>query len=361
MLRIELMPAERGDCLWVTWGDRGGPQHVMLIDGGPSQSIETLVPELERRLVALGPGDDRVELLVQTHIDADHIQGLVSLLSQPMRVKLFRDVWFNGLRHVSDILGVGDAEVLTSALTQYPERWNAAFGGAAVVVPDAPAPLPVVDLAGGMRLTLLAPTPAALAALAPEWQKWVDQARRVPTVPKRWRRDDVLGGFDPDAWAHVPDSEDRSKPNSAGIAFVAEHGRRRVAFLADVPPRFVLAAFRRAPEHWRGKDGRIRLDAVKVSHHGSRGNTSRRLCDAVACSRWLFSTDGTRFGHPHPETLGRIVAASEAAGDPPPTFVFNHVTPFVADVVAGAGARYRVEVPRQRGGVPGAGISVTWR
>ena len=109
MFTIDLLPAERGDCLWVTWGPAG--EHVMLIDGGPSQTIATLVPELERRLAALGTGDDRVELLVETHIDADHIQGLVSLLSDERRVPLFRDVWFNGLKHVRGVLGVGEAEM----------------------------------------------------------------------------------------------------------------------------------------------------------------------------------------------------------------------------------------------------------
>lgn len=357
MFTVEMLPAERGDCFWVTWGPAG--EHVMLVDGGPSQTIATLVPELERRLGALGGGDDRVELLVETHIDADHIQGLVSLLSVPERVRLFRDVWFNGHRHLVSVLGMGDAEALTASLEQHPDRWNRAFGGAAVVVPDAPAPLPVVELAGGMTVTLLAPTPKGLAALEPEWTRWVAALDRPVRVPRRWQRSGVLGGWDPDAWASAPYSEDRSKPNCSGIAFVAEHEGRRVLFLADVPPRFVLAAFRRAPAAWRRRDGRLAFDAVKLSHHGSKGNTSRALCDAIACPRWLVSTDGARFGHPHPQALARVVLAAEAAGDPPVTFVLNHVTPWVEDLVAGAGARYQVLAPGRRDGVQDAGITVT--
>ena len=92
MFTIEMLPAERGDCLWITYGQDSDLHHV-LIDGGPRETIGTLVPELERRLSALAGRRNRVELLVVTHVDADHIQGIVSLLSRSSRVALFRDIW----------------------------------------------------------------------------------------------------------------------------------------------------------------------------------------------------------------------------------------------------------------------------
>ena len=120
----------------------------------------------------------------------------------------------------------------------------------------------------------------------------------------------------------------------------------------------MLAAFKRAPDAWRRRDGRLAFDAVKLSHHGSKGNTSRALCDAIACPRWLVSTNGARFGHPHPEVLSRVVLAAEAAGDEPPTFVLNHVTEFVTDFIAAAGDRYRVVTPAPGAG-PVAGVTVS--
>lgn len=345
MLTIEMLPAERGDCLWVRWGDAG--EYVMLIDGGPSQTIETLVPELERRLRELPGSDDRGELLVLTHIDADHIQGVVSLLSGPGRVRLFRDVWFNARRHLLDVLGPAEGEMITDALAADPERWNRAFGGEAVAVDEPPSPLPEVELAGGMRLTLLAPTRAALAALAPEWEKWASKVTGRPQVPKTWQRSDVLGAFSPEVWAGARDSEDRSRPNGAGIAFIAEYGRRRVLFAADVPPRFLLAALERLPGRMRVKTGpdanRVKLDAVKMSHHGSRNNTSRQLCEAISCPRWLVSTNGARFGHPHPEALARVILSQTK----PPTFVLNYVTDAVTDLIEGAGSRWKVVTPKR--------------
>jgi glyoxylase-like metal-dependent hydrolase (beta-lactamase superfamily II) len=94
MFQIEMLPAQRGDALWITYGTPERARHV-LVDAGPRETIATLVPELERRVKALPGRTNRLELLTTTHIDADHIQGIVSLLSGPGRLRLFRDVWFN--------------------------------------------------------------------------------------------------------------------------------------------------------------------------------------------------------------------------------------------------------------------------
>ena len=56
----------------------------------------------------------------------------------------------------------------------------------------------------------------------------------------------------------------------------------------------------------RGEE-RLRLDAVKVSHHGSRGNTTTGFLDQIDCDTYLVSTDGSRFGHPDDEAIERIL------------------------------------------------------
>ena len=338
MFRIEMLPAERGDCLWVSYGTSTHPHHL-LIDGGPSQTISSLVPALERRIRALPGTTDRVELAVETHIDADHIQGLVSLLSDPARVPLFKDIWMNGYRHVAPVsLGATDAEMLTASLLPHPDRWNAAFEGNAVVVPDD-GPLPVVTLAGGMRLTLLTPTRANLNALYKGWQQVMGaMAGKGTSTPADWRRGDALGAFDPLDWADAPFTEDRSLPNRSGISFIAEFGGRRALFLADVPPKGILAAFDRLGQPIQ------HFDAVKLSHHASRNNTNIALCQRIVAPLWLVSTNGARFKHPHPEALARVVVSQPE----PPTFVLNYVTPFVTDLIAGAGPRYQVQLPERR-------------
>ena len=59
-----------------------------------------MVPELRRRIKELGGKANCVELLVITHVDRDHIEGVVQLLAPAKSNRFFRDIWFNGFHHL---------------------------------------------------------------------------------------------------------------------------------------------------------------------------------------------------------------------------------------------------------------------
>jgi glyoxylase-like metal-dependent hydrolase (beta-lactamase superfamily II) len=80
MLTVEMLPAEHGDCLWVQYGDPGRPS-VLLVDGGTG--APTTTRRLGQRMAdRLGP-DHPAALVVVTHVDADHITGILDLLEAP--------------------------------------------------------------------------------------------------------------------------------------------------------------------------------------------------------------------------------------------------------------------------------------
>ena len=171
MFRIEMLPAGHGDGLLIVYGDPAAPCHV-LIDGGPfyayhnNQFVEQ--PTLSRRMRRLIDEGGALELMVITHIDADHIESPVKLLGgRPDLV--IEDIWFNAWQHLqphADLpLGALQGEMLSALISQQKLPWNAAFKGGAVALKDE-EPLPQVTLPGGLRLTLLSPGVSALAALS---------------------------------------------------------------------------------------------------------------------------------------------------------------------------------------------------
>jgi hypothetical protein len=61
----------------------------------------------------------------------------------------------------------------------------------------------------------------------------------------------------------------------------------------------------------RGANGTpVSLDALKLSHHGSRGTHSVELMQQIRCSRFLVSSDGSRHKHPHVESIARTLRHS---------------------------------------------------
>ena len=73
MFELEALKAKHGDCLLLHWGTDGADRHLALIDGGPNTVYaNALQPRLEE--LAGGPqGSLRVDLMMLSHIDDDHI------------------------------------------------------------------------------------------------------------------------------------------------------------------------------------------------------------------------------------------------------------------------------------------------
>lgn len=332
VFRVKLLPALHGDCVWIEYGEPDALRRV-LIDGGPLGAYGALRTEIEKL-----PLEHRTfELLVVTHIDADHIDGIVKLLLHPELGVKFREVWFNGwpqIKHLPTLAAAAAAQgeglrgalsgsYLDHLLVRSGEGNNARFRGRAVCVADEGA-LPVVALDGGLELTLLSPTVDKLRDLRATWMQAFrklggepDDAALVQSKlakDKRFRGDEgpplaVPSGFD-EAAALALDLDD-AVANGSSIAFVAEYADRRCAFLGDAHAPLVEKSLRRMA---RGRDeARLRLAAVKLSHHGSKGNTTPGLMKAIDCRSYLVSTNGSVFNHPDDEAMRCVVHYAKPA------------------------------------------------
>ncbi len=331
-MRIEMLPALHGDCLLVEYGDATRTRR-MLIDGGPIGAFRAL----QSRLDALPQGSRRFELVVLSHVDTDHVDGLVRLFANPKPWPfVVKDVWFNGWRHLEQahgLLGGKQGEYFSALLARRLDDgcWNGAFDGDAVVVQDG-QPLPERTLAGGMKLTLLSPTAPKLAKMREAWRKDIggaiepgdlDAAWDLLATQKRYLPGQGLLGGTPslDALLEKQSRPDNAAANGASIAFLAEFGDKSGLFLADAHPDAVCDSLKRLLAA-RGLD-RLAVDAVKVAHHGSKGNTTDELMSLIDSPRFLFSTNGAQFGHPDGEAVQRVIGRSSHSR---PTLYFNYLT-----------------------------------
>jgi Metallo-beta-lactamase superfamily len=229
MFTLDALPARHGDALWITWGD-DEPRHL-LVDGGPPSKVTRTA--LEERLRGRP-----VELAVVTHIDADHIAGVLALLERRSLPLQIGDVWFNGWEHLpTDLLGAKQAERLGAAIERRRLAWNGAFGGHAVAIPED-GPLPVKQLPGGLTLTVLSPSRTELAQLRPVWKAEVEKAGLTPggaAQEERERAADLLGEgpVDPETLARAPFTDDTTEPNRSTIVLLAEFDGRSLLLTGD--------------------------------------------------------------------------------------------------------------------------------
>jgi beta-lactamase superfamily II metal-dependent hydrolase len=325
MFRIEMLPAHHGDCLLVSYGDKTDPQRI-LIDGGTGASF----PALRRRLEQLPQGKRHFELLIVTHIDDDHIGGVLKLLQASQELGItFGDVWFNGWKHLipeaaapklRGWLSAKQGEDLSALLVRLNLSWNEAFEKQAVVVPDS-GPLPTRKV-GTLKLTLLSPTVERLEKLS---AKWTDDLMSQGIIPgeaaaqaeaeRRW----LGGGIDLAKVDLKTFSSDKAHPNGSSIAVLAEHDGRSCLLTGDAFAPVLAKTIPRLPAFDK-QAGKLKVDAIKLPHHASRANVSPDLIGLLSCSRYLISTNGDVFEHPDIEAVGRVITL----GGPSPELFFNY-------------------------------------
>jgi beta-lactamase superfamily II metal-dependent hydrolase len=318
---VEMLPAGHGDALWIEYGDASAP-HRVLVDCGTEATADVLLPKID----ALPGREQFFDLFVMTHVDADHIGGALPLFKAVRRGLTFGDVWFNGWRHLSGTLGPRQGEMFTTAIEDFRLVWNAWQDGGPIAATESE--VSEHELPGGLRLTLLSPTNTQLRRLAPVWAR---ELRRSGLEPggrvdySRFLRGAPSVSSDVAELAESPFKPDAAPANGSSIALLAEFGGASLLLSGDAYAP-VLEQSIRTLLRSRGED-RLRVDAFKLSHHGSQGNLSCSLLQLLDCPNYLISTNGDHFGHPDREAIARAVIYGRL-GDRKSVLHFNYRTGF---------------------------------
>ncbi|HRI09847.1 MAG TPA: MBL fold metallo-hydrolase [Nannocystaceae bacterium] len=320
ILTIEALDASEGDCLLLHHGDPGAPA-LVLVDGGPARTYNrALLPRL--RQLRAARGDDReplpIGLAVLSHIDDDHVAGLVKLFEaladaqaehQPA-IAAIAELWHNSFddvigndqvdaaiaflesRPVVDphgkLAGTRQGRELTDLARRLRIALNAQFKRLVARPDDAAI---VVDH-GELRLTVLGPTEAELRAYQSHWDR------------------DLKAG-------HIAAVDlDTSDFNLSSIMLLVESGGRTIILAGDGRGDHLLAGLV-ASGHLVGPDAAIHVDVFKLPHHGSVRNVTPELLRRVTADTYILSANGK---HQNPD-IATLDMLAEARGDAPYTLV----------------------------------------
>jgi len=110
------------------------------------------------------------------------------------------------------------------------------------------------------------------------------------------------------------------------IAVLAEWDGKRYLLSGDAYAPVMAASLERwlAEQGGGATAGTVDLELFKLPHHGSVANISAELLALVKCRRYLFSTSGKIFGHPHDRTIELVLDKHQARGKP--QLYFNYRT-----------------------------------
>jgi hypothetical protein len=314
--KLEVIKAEKGDCLLLHYGKAKEPA-LALVDGGPpgvyKEFLEPRLSELRKELVGEGKPLP-LELVMISHIDSDHIAGVLSLLRA---IEKARDahaaepydvgrLWHNGFRKLAEagekseaaikasldggqpegeavLASVGQGEDTSAVATKLGIPRNEETKLGPLVLAGEARKLP-----GGLELTVLGPSRQRIEELREKWAKEVD-AKPEQLVPAALKE---------------------TVYNLSSMIVLAEHGGKQVLLTGDGVGEDILAGL--DEEGLLGKDGRAHFDVLKMPHHGSNRNIEDPddFIEKVTADHYVISGNGEH-GNPEPETLRMIAAARD--------------------------------------------------
>lgn len=331
MFSLHVIQAEFGDCLLLEYGT-DADRHFILIDGGPPANFDNHLRQVLQDKVV--PAGGKIERVVLSHVDNDHIIGLVDLFTelnseqvnaQPALVNL-GGLWHNSFQRTIDLngdlqprletlLAIPDAKELMSdsavSVNGIPEGNKLRQLALLLHLPanhDLPEPI-TVDTAGGpvtfanLQLTVVGPTQANLDALRDEWQKWLDKHQNtVAGAPK------------------VMANADQSVPNLSSICLVAAADGHSILLTGDARSDHILDGLR--AQQFLDASDRVHFDVIKMPHHGSDRNMTRAFLDKVTADHYVVSANG-KYNNPDLATLIWLVEAAKDQNRSPEIIATN--------------------------------------
>ncbi|WP_215398797.1 AVAST type 1 anti-phage system MBL fold metallo-hydrolase Avs1a [Rheinheimera oceanensis] len=346
MMKIKMYPACNGDAFLIK-----AARSNILVDAGYAQTFDNYI---STDLLDLSYKGEKLDLVIVSHIDADHISGIIKFLSingtsaVPKLISI-GDVWHNSLRSLSSAerseINASDRAILkaicqrghpipnmlpkpgateisarqgsslASLIHQGGYKWNCGDGTSRIKQDFTK----VHHFSGG-SVRVIGPRQERLDGLLKWWKRRLLQiGYNGPTGPGEIIDDafEFICEHAAEATVLSPTPlsaggrkllEDVYEPdvsitNGSSITVIVELDGVRVLMLADAWAEDVIDALRVL----QSQGDSMMFDAIKISHHGSLRNTSPELLKLIDAPVYMVSSNGTGHGHPNVEVLTAIV------------------------------------------------------
>ena len=341
-MKLRIYQSDKGDCLLISAGNKN-----VLIDGGISSAYTDHVSPTLSQL-------KQIDLLCVSHIDDDHIGGVLKMIedladwrvfdfhkkkgSKVREPKSFRppdiaQIWHNSfsefktknqgeiesmLAAVANVLTTSDLdEDLTMGEVAFGQKQalqlgsrlrpgqlniplNKDFGGKLIIATK----MEKIVKVGPLKITLIAPFEADVRKLRDEWNTWLDKNKKAVQGIKDKLKGDApfLGSSSSNdfgsllALSSFGNRKGITTPNLASIMFLVEEGNKTLLMTGDGFSGDIIKGL--AATKKLNATGGLHVDVLKVQHHGAKANIDADFCKFISADNYIFCGNGA---HTNPE------------------------------------------------------------
>ncbi len=327
LFTLEALPARHGDALLLHCGETSNPDRYLIDGGWKNVYINALKPRLEA-LRGAKPTLP-IHLLIVSHIDEDHITGIVDLTAElrdqanrhsrlsykieSMWHNSFDDIIGNGAATLSQAGGSvlqaasataaasleipvnGEAAIRLAGITQGRTlRDDAKFLSCAVNKPSGNglmvASTTPIEITQRVKIRIVGPGLAQVDDLRKEWDKYLKQKGLGVST----------------AGVELAQYLDESTANLSSIVAHVQCEDKEILFTGDARGDFILKGMEEIGLLSPG--GTRHLSVLKVPHHGSDRNVETDFFKRLPADHYIFSADG-EYGNPDLPTFQMLFKA----------------------------------------------------
>lgn len=336
-LKILFPTSGAGDCIIGIYVDKHNNTHSLMVDCGVyTDEIYRIVKEKLNK---------KIDCLVVTHIDNDHINGVVKMLRENPDLDIGKIIYNGSTRLceensekkrlekinqrlvesdsnlIEDEISAEKAVSLTSVILNS-EKWQNVW------IENITTEQQEINLGDLGKLYFLSPTKESLKSLENmykdeyvrlfyEKENGSGGSLRELVLRYRERREkevnreykigaSIINETMFKKYASTNDSLDNSITNNASLAFVWEVAEKKCLFLGDANPKIVTEQLEKYKENRNLLDKSIFFDVVKISHHGSSHNTTVELMSLIDSPNFIICGYNSDIA-PSLQTIAKII------------------------------------------------------
>lgn len=304
-MEIKFLKAGSGDCILIHHDKKN-----ILIDGGNDSIF--LINEYNEIISR----SEKIDLLIVTHHDDDHIKGILDLftyLEKKGSPPLVETIIFNSPRKINNILKVQEESNFLSykqayELENYLWKYDAANWKWLTSI-DETIDERLKNQFGDLKLTVFSPKKEILSKYASNKGAYLASDYRCD-----W--DSSLKNLD----KYIDDSsQDRSISNSTSIVVCVSYNNKSVLLTGDVTPE----RFEEIIDEIRGEAEQAKIDYIKLPHHGSYRSLNSEILKKIDCYNFIISTNSKKHYLPNKRTFLKIIK-NRSSSNEIINFFFNY-------------------------------------
>jgi beta-lactamase superfamily II metal-dependent hydrolase len=315
-MKIKFLKAFNGDAILISFNESGETRNI-LIDGGmpatflqKNKKSKLEYGELKINIDLIRENNEKIDLLIITHVDDDHIGGVLKWFENDKEAyKIIGKVWFNSGKLISEYF---DEQEIPENILEFPNDNILTSIGQGVNFEDYIESKGIWDRRIvialeyfeylGIKFKILSPSPDKLRLLLGKWEK---------EAPESLDTSANKNDYDLTLTEHIASDkfkEDTAIHNGSSIAFILTFEKKNFVFLADAHPKIVVNSLK---AFGYSKEKPLNAELVKISHHGSKANNSLEMLELIKTNKYVISTNGDKHAHPNKQFLARLASINE--------------------------------------------------